>query len=351
MNLKGQSPQGVMNRRDFLKLSGFLGVGFSSLTVVPAWAESVLFNRSLYKVSRTRLSMGTYITITVMDPSRDRAEEAVGKAYEEIERLTRMMNRFDEAAAVAHLNKEGVLKDVPPELGGVIVKAKEIHQLTGGYFDITVKPVVDIFKACAEKGEFREPPEGDLKKALALVGSDMIDVKGGTVAFRRPGMGITLDGIAKGYIVDRASEVISAHGVANHLINAGGDIRAEGMKNGKEPWTIAIQDPEKKDNYPDTIKMSGGSIATSGNYEVYFDKEKLFHHIVNPATGHSPVKASSVSVTALTVMEADALATGVFVMGPEEGRNFLNKLPAYDGLIVARDGSVFKTGGWKSATI
>lgn len=340
-----------MNRRNFLKLSGILGVGVSSFTVVPAWAESVLFGRSLYKVSHTRLSMGTFVTITAMDSSRDRAEDAVGKAYEEIQRLTRLMNRFDGAAAVTYLNKEGALKDVPPELGEVILKAKEIHQVTGGYFDISVKPVVDIFKACAEKGEFREPPEGDLKEAVALVGSDMIDVKGRSIAFRKTGMGITLDGIAKGYIVDRASAIISGQGVANHLINAGGDIRAEGMKNGKEPWTIAIQDPEKKDNYPDMVKMSGGSIATSGNYEVYFDKEKLFHHIVNPATGHCPATASSVSVTAPTAMEADALATGVFVMGPAEGSNFLNKLPAYDGLIVARDGAVFKTSGWKSATI
>ncbi|RJR20550.1 MAG: FAD:protein FMN transferase [Desulfobacteraceae bacterium] len=340
-----------MNRRDFLKLSGLLGVGLSSLTVVPAWAESVLFNRTLHKVTRTRLSMGTFVTMTAMDPSRDRAEEAIGRAFEETDRLTRLMNRFDDSAAVAHLNKEGSLKDVPPEVGEVLVKSQEIHRITGGYFDISVKPVVDLFKDCAEKGNFRQPSESRLKALLDLVDSDMIELTARSVRFRKPGMGITLDGIAKGYIVDRASDVLTRHGITNHLINAGGDIRAAGLRDEKKPWTVAIQDPNKGKNYPDIIQMSRGAIATSGNYEVYFDREKLFHHIINPSTGLSPVLSTSVSILAETAILADALATGVFVMGPEEGRKFLERLPGCEGLIIGKDGRIAKSSGWKSAAI
>lgn len=343
--------KGELNRRDFLKLSGFLGIGISSMTVVPAWAESVLFARNLYKVTRTRLSMGTFVTITVFDPSRDKAEEAIGKAFEEINRLTSLLSRFDSRAAVANLNSEGSLKGIPPEVEQVLKRSREIHSMTGGYFDISVKPVVDLFREKAEKGRFQEPSEKELKEALSLVGAEMIEVSEGSVRFAKPGMGITLDGIAKGFIVDRASALLKAHGVANHLVNAGGDIRAEGLRDDRKPWTIAIQDPNKGKEYPDLIRMSGGAVATSGNYEVFYDKERLFHHIVDPSTGVSPSAATSVSVTAPDAATADALATGVFVMGPEGGTRFLEGVAGCEGLIIAKAGDIFRTSGWRSAAI
>ena len=163
--------------------------------------------------------------------------------------------------------------------------------------------------------------------------------------------GITLDGIAKGYIVDRASEIISGYDIGNHLINAGGDIRTLGARADKRPWAVAIQDPLKRKDYPDIIHMNNGAIATSGNYEVYYDNEKMFHHIVDPRTGLSPQLSTSVSVTASSTMEADALSTSIFVMNPVNGTRLINSLPHSECLVIEKDGTQLKSRGWKSAAI
>jgi thiamine biosynthesis lipoprotein len=214
-----------------------------------------------------------------------------------------------------------------------------------------VKPIVDLFKASFAEGKGNGPSRSDIDRALSHVGAENIKIRGRNIAFKKPGMGITLDGIAKGYIVDRASQVLSDHGIDNHLINAGGDIRTSGEKDDKRPWTVAIQDPFKKSNYPDILKMKNGAVATSGNYEVFFDREKMFHHIVNPETGLSPALNTSVSLLAETAMEADALATGVFVMPPRAGIAFVNSLSPCEGLVIGKDGGQLKSRGWKSRAI
>ena len=342
---------GTMNRRSFLRLSGMLGLGLASTGIIPATAEAVKFNRKMYKVSRTRLAMGTFVSMTLVHTSKDKAEEAMGLAFEEIDRLTRSMSRFDDRTAVAQLNKEGFLQDVPPEVADVVARSMDYYRQSHGAFDMTVKPIVDLFKKGFKSGKGTRPGETELKKAIELVGSDKVELKGNTVRFKRPGMGITLDGIAKGYIVDRASGMLARHRIKNHLINAGGDIRTMGARRDRKPWTVAIQDPRKKKQYPDIVHMTDGAVATSGNYEVYFDREKMFHHIVDPKTGISPELSTSVSVLSNTAMDADALSTSVFVMDPTAGTRFINSLPGCECLVLAKEGKRYKSQGWKSAAI
>ena len=338
-----------IDRRSFMKLSGLLGLGLASAGVIPITAEAVKFNKKMHKVSKTRLAMGTFVSMTLIHASRDEAEEVMGQAFEEMDRLSALMNRYDERTAVGQLNREGHLNDLPPEVAEVVSRALYYHRLSQGNFDITVKPIIDLFKEKTGENQKALPTHKELRKALEFVDSNNIELKGKAITFKKPGMGITLDGIAKGYIVDRASERLAAHGIKNHLINAGGDIRTMGARADNKSWTVAIQDPLKKRNYPDIVHMNTGSIATSGNYEIYFDREKMFHHIVDPKTGISPEMSTSVSVTAPTTMDADALATGVFVMNPVKGTGFINSLAQAESLIVAKDGTQLKSRGWKSA--
>jgi thiamine biosynthesis lipoprotein len=295
------------------------------------------------------MAMGTFVTMTLMHTSQDKAEEVVERVVEEIDRLAGLMDRFDESTAVARLNREGVIEDAPPEVIEVISRGLYHHQLTGGSFDISVKPVVDLFEEKMGHGKEVVPTEEELGEALALVDSNQIELKGRRVRFKKTGMGITLDGIAKGYAVDKASEMMAGLGIENHLINAGGDIRTMGSKEDQRPWAVAIQDPRKGGDYPDIVHMNDGAIATSGGYESFYDREKRFHHIVNPKTGLSPAQTSSVSVMGSKTMDADALATAVLVMGPDQGINFMNSLPVYESLILKKDGSQLKSKGWKSA--
>ncbi len=338
-----------IDRRSFMKLSGLLGLGVVSAGIIPITAEAVKFNKKMHKVSKTRLAMGTFVSMTLIHASRDEAEEAMGQAFEEMDRLSALMNRYDERTAVGELNREGHLNDVPPEVAEVVSRAVYYHRLSQGNFDITVKPIIDLFKERRSENEKALPTDKELRRALEFVDSNNIEHTGRAITFKKPGMGITLDGIAKGYIVDRASERLAAHDIKNHLINAGGDIRTMGARADNKPWTVAIQDPLKKRNYPDIVHMNTGAIATSGNYEIYFDREKMFHHIVDPRTGISPEMSTSVSVIAPTTMDADALATGVFVMNPVKGTGFINSLGQAESLIVAKDGTQLKSRGWKSA--
>ena len=141
-----------------------------------------------------------------------------------------------------------------------------------------------------------------------------------SISLQIPGMGVTLDGIAKGYVVDRMASVLADHGLEDFLINAGGDIRSAGLREDGEPWRVGVQDPKKQGDLPDVIGLSNGAVATSGSYEIYFDRDRSYHHIVSARTGDSPRSSESVSVVAPTTLAADALATAVFVMEPEPGR-------------------------------
>ncbi len=333
-------------RRSFLKLSGLLGLGLASGVVLPAEkAEAVFFGSNEYKVTKTHLTMGTYVTITVLHNSRDEAEQAVGETFEEIERLNLLLTRFGNRSPVAELNDQGRVELLAPEMAELVSKSLFYYQQTGGAFDITVKPLLDLYQKSFAANH--QPAEKDILDLLEVIGSDKLKMQGSGIQFAGPNMGITLDGIAKGYIVDRASFLLTAKGITNHMINAGGDIRTSGNGAKAKPWTIAVQDPAKKGHFPDIIKMHNGAVATSGNYEVYYDQEKMFHHIVNGKNGHSPDLSSSVTVTAASVMDADALSTSVFVMGPAEGLRFINRQKNCECLVITREGEKKGSANWR----
>ncbi len=333
-------------RRSFLKLSGLLGLGAASAALLPTEkAEAFFFGPKEYKVTETRLAMGTFVAMTAIHPSRDEAEQAIGLAFEEINRLNAMLTNYEDRSAVGSFNVAGKIEHAPQEMLELVARSLYYNRETRGAFDITVKPLIDLYKKSFAGSH--TPTDGEIDRTLKLIGSDKLHFQSGSLQFAGSDMAITLDGIAKGYIVDKASEVLRVNGVANHLINAGGDIRTSGLAAKGKAWTVAVQDPAKTKEYPDIITMKDGAIATSGNYEIYYDNEKLFHHIINSKTGHSPHLSSSVTVIAPTVMDADALATSVFVMEPVEGVQFINSQPDCECFVIGKDGDISHSKGWQ----
>ncbi|RMH74276.1 MAG: FAD:protein FMN transferase [Gemmatimonadetes bacterium] len=339
---ENRNPQHLQwDRRTFLKACGVLTLGMAAGGTLQATTGLFKFNRRLYHVADNRIQMGTFVSMTLFDASAQRAEEAMGQAYAEIDRLSAILSRHDSDSPLFHLNKTGSLDHPPPEMMNLVQESLRYHRLSHGLFDITVLPLVDLFQST--KGQL----VGDeLESVLTRVDARNIhwDISG--IRFAKPGMGITLDGIAKGYIVDRAAAVLRRYGVEHFLINAGGDIITQGKKEGAHAWTVAVEDPAKKGHYPAIFAMNDGAVATSGNYEIYYDQEKLFHHIVNPVSGKSPQLNASVSVRARSVMEADALSTTVFVMSPEQGIHFINQMPSCEGLVISAEGETLKSQGW-----
>ena len=341
---------GCMKRRDFLKISGMFGLGMATFPIGIRSAEAVKFDKNLYKVSKSRTGMGTIVSITTFNPSKDHAEESIALAFEEIERLTKIMSRFDSDSPVALLNRDGFCNNVPPELSFVIKKSLQYHQISNGLFDITVKPVLDLLVQSFKDRKMLLQNNENISELLELVNAELISLHGNSMSFKKDGMGITLDGIAKGFIVDKAIEKLMKQGIKHALINAGGDIRTIGDKGNNRPWKIAIEDPLKKKKYPDIVAITNRSIATSGNYEVFFDKEKIFHHIVNPKTGLSPLINASVSVQAPTAIEADALSTTLFTLDPVQGTRLINSIPSCQSLVITKNQKKFKSSSWQGMT-
>jgi thiamine biosynthesis lipoprotein len=333
------------------KLSVLADLGLERVEVSPVQTAAARIDKNTYKVTCGRPAMGTFISVTALHPSRDLVENAIGRAFEEMDRRIAVFNRFDGASAVSLLNREGRLVGGPPELSRVVGRALHYHRMSHGSFDMTVKPLVDLFSQAHGIGAAAGPGQQEVAEVLELVGSHHVELSPHAIRFRRQGVGITLDGIAKGYIVDRVAEDLTAAGLLNYLINAGGDIRTAGCKEAGQPWTVAVQDPEKAGDYPDVIPMGSGAVATSGSYEIYFDHERMYHHIINSRTGTSPDLNASVSVVAPTTMAADALATSAFVMDPEYAIRFIEALPQCECLLVDQRGVQWKTRGWDGGAV
>jgi thiamine biosynthesis lipoprotein len=339
------------DRRTFLKVLAALGAGAAVGSVLPVALKPLDLDGGAPTTTQTRTAMGTFVEITaVHDPrghdSRDAAEAAIARAFDEMDRLIAILSRHDSSTPLSYLNAAGSLASPPPELTAVVLNALDAHRRTGGAFDPTVKPLVDLLEASRTRGL---PGDAELRAALSRVGAEHVRFSDRRIELTRDGMGVTLDGLAKGYIVDRMSDVLAQNGVANHLVNAGGDIRTRGRRAPDRLWTIAVEDPKKKGNYPGVIRMGDGAVATSGSYERFYDASHTHHHIVDPHSGMSPAQCVSATVRAASVMDADALSTAVFVLGPEHGTALVNTTPKAASLTLDDHGTARRSRGWTDA--
>ncbi|WP_022662449.1 FAD:protein FMN transferase [Paucidesulfovibrio longus] len=337
-----------LTRRSFLRYGTMLGAG---LTLTPlldpllgARAAAVEFVGKVrpHRLEACRFLLGTFVNITAVDASRDKAETAIEAAYAEILRLSAILNRHDSGTPLSHLNRFGSLNGAEPELVAVVERALAVHRLTDGVFDPSVAPLVDLLRAAGP----HEPDAAAMREALDLVGAVHVRVAGRNLTLGRTGMALTLDGIGKGYVVDRASEVMARLGVRDHLINAGGDIRASGRPTPERGWRIALEDPRGHETTPSVIELRDMAVATSGAYEQTWGPGR--HHIVRPDSGICPGQVLSVSVAAPTVMGADCLATALFASSPHAGLALADSLPGRECLILGQSGAALKSARWNT---
>lgn len=332
-----------------MNLDRLLDLGFERADDAPQATEIHRVDRRTVLVTTGRPAMGTLVAVSALGRSAARLEEAIGRAFAEMDRLIAILSRFERASPLAALNDAGRIAGPPPELSYVVAHALRFHATTLGAFDITVAPLVNLFRQRLCGPRPAAPADGEIRDALALVGVAHVAASPREIRFGRAGMSITLDGIAKGYIVDAMAGVLGRGGVRDFLINAGGDIRTSGAAAGGRPWTVAVRDPATTGVRSDVIHLGSGAVATSGGYEIYFDPERRFHHIVDAATGRSPDENAGVSVIAPTAMAADALATAVFVLPPDAGTALVDSLARCECLIVGHDGHERRSCGWRTA--
>ncbi len=337
------------------KMAALSAMGFQRVESPAIPPELIPLGDGRYKVTCGQPSMGTLVSITGLHQSSGLIQEAAGLAFREMVRVVNLLNRYDPSSALSYLNTEGVIDGPPPELTAVMWQSRYFNQASQGAFDATVQPLVDLFRRSLGGSYGQDsapvgPTEAELLEAVSLVDGRNVGVGEKKIRLQTPGMGVTLDGIAKGYVVDRIAQVLTQQGLQDFLIDAGGDIRTSGVREDGQPWRVGVQDPQKQGDLPDVIGLTNASVATSGSYEIYFDRERTHHHIVSALTGGSPRTSQSVSVVAPTTLAADALATSVFVMEPGRGVSFIESLPQCACLIVDEQGRQWRSSGWRSAT-
>jgi FAD:protein FMN transferase len=332
-----------MDRRSFIQSLCILCAGWT----VKGWAAPVNPSStplSLTPVSETRSLMGTFVTITLFHPSRDKSQSILEKAFLQMESWVHLFNRHESGSPLSYLNKQGVLNDPPPELLTILQRAKGIHTRTGGVFDVTIKPVLDLYET--ERAFGRLPQPTAIQKALPLVGISGLKLDPKKITFGKEGMGVTLDGIAKGTIVDSTINFLKKNGIGQALVNAGGDLRVIGGHLNERPWRIAVYDPDEKTASQERIALNEGAVSTSGCYFVYFDQSKDHFHVLSPENGVSPSWSLSATVIAPSSEEADALATALMLLSPEEGLSFINQQKRLAAMLITKDGRKIHSLRW-----
>lgn len=331
-------------------ITALLDLGFEAAPPEPVRLELRRVAEGAWKLTDARAAMGTRVVVAALHPSLDALEEAVGRCFEEMDRAIGLLNRYDARSALGVLNAQGRLDGAPPELTTVLDRAAIVHRLTGGGFDVTVQPLVDLIRRSPRVAAGGEPDRTEWSEALALVHADGVRVAGDRVTLAREGMGLTLDGIAKGFIVDIMAATLEFHGVGRYLVDAGGDIRASGHREDGEAWSVAVRDPLGGGVLPDPTPLTAGAVATSGGYEARFDPDGAWHHIVSSRSGRSPRDVLSVTVLGPNALAADALATAACLAGPEGAVRLIASLPGFECLVVAPGGRVLRSPGWSRPT-
>jgi len=299
-------------------------------------------------VSEHRALMGTDVAIKAIGNDRAELNLAVEEAFSEVSRLEKMMSNFIETSELSRINQQAGKAPVPVsrELYSVIRQANDFSILTDGAFDIT-------FASVGKLWNFRSgivPSRAAVAQQLPFVNYRKIqyDDKVPTVFLPDARMEIGLGGIGKGYAVDRAMAVLARHGIRNAIIMAGGDTLIKGKK-GKELWQVGLRDPDRKNSLLAVLPLEDQAISTSGDYERYFIKDGVrYHHILDTRTGYPADQCRSVTILAGDATTTDALATGVFVLGPERGMALIERLSGVEAIIVDAKEKIHLSSGLTS---
>ena len=288
--------------------------------------------------TRTVMAMDTVMNLSVCGGDDDTLQSL----EDEILRLDALLARGVTGSAVSRLNGIGSVNDTT--VSYLLLESRKIAEATGGAFDPTVAPVLELWGFGSGALEHRVPSEEELSAALESVGIDQIHIEGAQVALEDGA--VDLGGIAKGWCAQRMRDLCLSHGAESAVLDPGGDVSLVGSKPDGSPWRVAIRDPEG--GFLGVLAAEDCCIMTSGVYERYFEENGVrYHHIIDPATGR-PADSGLVSATVICSdgVWADALATALCVMGADRTLALHETCPvAFDCILVTEDGRVLYTDG------
>lgn len=271
-------------------------------------------------------SMGTGWSVKLFEPmDESRFSLITSQAQQYLDKVETMMSTYIDDSEVNRFNasRSTDWQEVSAEMVDVIAYAQQVSKLSQGAFDITVAPLVELWGFGSEQRE-RLPNEEEVKSVLQRLGYQHLSTRRQPPALRKsfPELQVDLSAIAKGYAVDGVVDILRSHGVTNYLAEVGGELRASGTSQQLQPWTVGVEKPIPGwREVMRAVQLDGIGIATSGDYRNFLEIDgRKYSHEINPRDGQPlPYRGASVTVIAPTAMEADAWATGLFVMGKEKG--------------------------------
>ena len=304
--------------------------------------------------TRQLFAMDTVMSFTAYGP---KAEEAVDAAMKEIERLDALLSTGNESSEISQLNAAGSFL-ISEDTLKLLEEAESIRQSTGGLFDVTVYPLMQLWGFPA--GDYRVPTQEEISRTLSLVDAAQIQIEGAQVTLGE-GQQVDLGGIAKGYASDRVMELYREYGVTSGMVSLGGNIETLGTKPDGTDWKIGIRNPEitaasdigsGTEDVLLALEVENRAVITSGGYERYFEENgETYIHILDPRTGY-PADSGLLSVTVVSEngMLADALSTSLYIMGEADAAEYWrihgnDEGNSFELVLVDTSGKVYATEG------
>lgn len=303
---------------------------------------STVLSAQIVYTQKTNM-LGSPFEMTIVAKDSVEGNNFIQKAIQEVKRIEHLISDWIPTTQISKVNQNaGIIPvKVDQEVFDLIERAIKISKLTNGAFDISYASMDKIWKFDGSMKEM--PTEEAIKNSVAKVGYQniILNEKESTVFLKNKGMKLGLGGIGQGYIADRIKALLIENGCKSGIVNVSGDIFAWGKQPDGKPWTVGIVNPINKNKVFATFPLEDSAVETSGSYEKYVTfNGKRYSHIIDPRTGYPASGIVSVSVFAKTTEIADALATGVFVLGVEVGLDLINQLKGIECIIVDVQGVV-----------
>lgn len=283
------------------------GLGLCSLTSLSSYAAS-----RLHWQTTVFHGLGTTLSIRAAHHDVQKLDAALSAARSVVAHVEDQMSLFRPQSAINQLNREGELLHPDASLVHVLQLSQRISQQSRGAFDVTVQPLWALYDNAKKQG--RLPTANEVQAARQHVSWQQLQISPQRIAFNKPGMGITLNGIAQGYASDLVRAQLQGFGVAHALINTG-EWSGIGESETQRDWVLGVADPHDVSHIMARLRMRGRCVATSADDQCTFSSDRKHHHIFDPSTGYSPSDISSVTVFAKTCAHADALTKVLFVSG------------------------------------
>lgn len=317
----------MQTRRRFITVT-------AALAATAAWPRTASAGASMHEWRG--VALGALATIRLAHPDAAVARLLLERCAAEITRLEHIFSLYRPDSALCRLNEAGAMDAPPLELVELLGRAAAMSAATDGVFDVTVQP---LWRRYAEhfSSAGADPAGPAVADVLPLIDWRGVSVDAGRVAFARPGMAVTLNGIAQGYITDRVAALLQAEGMDHVLIDLG-ETRALGSHPDGRPWRVGLADPADPDSVAVRLPLSGLALATSGGYGTPFDAAGRSNHLIDPRTGRSAPAGRSVSVISAEATVADAASTALALLSPDRIQPVFDRLGLVEVHLIGPDG-------------